>query len=85
VAFANKASDPTTRDPITIQLATGGTCNFAEGATATIAGLRLNYECPRGVWLVGDPHRNTATWTILSIPNLNSREMTSVETASAYW
>jgi hypothetical protein len=47
-----------------IILANGMQCNFADGATSSVAGMRLNYVCSTNVYLYGNPHRNNRTWMI---------------------
>lgn len=84
-ALADKTSDPTAGDPTTVRLTTGVTCVFADGATGTLAGMRLNYVCAGGAWLVGDPRRNTPTWTIFYVPRLSSSQIRTVGIATAYW
>lgn len=85
LALGNKTHDPTTYDPAAIRLTTGETCELASGATGTVAGMRYNYECPNGGWLVGDPHRGGPRWTIFSAPSLTSSQLKTVGIAIAYW
>lgn len=85
LAMANRTAEPTKDDPTDIRLTSGVSCAFAGGATGTVGGMRFNYDCPGGHWLVGDPHRDSATWTILYAANLTSKQLTTVEIATVYW
>jgi hypothetical protein len=85
LTLANRSRASTSGDPTTIRLVSGATCVLEEGATGTLAGMRLNYACPGGAWLVGDPRRTTPTWTILSVPRLSSRTTVRVAIAAATW
>lgn len=66
-------------------LARGVTCGLSTGATGTVAGLRLNYGCSNGAWLLGDPDRRAALWRILYLPSFNARQATSVPILTAWW
>jgi hypothetical protein len=44
----------------------GTSCLFAQGATGVVNGRRLNYDCGRGWWLLGEPNRRPRVWTILT-------------------
>lgn len=72
-------------DPLLIVLRGNVRCGFAGGATSTVAGMRLNYACSNGAWLVGDPDRRQATWRILSLPSLKASHATSVAIVSAWF
>jgi len=52
------------RTPWALELANGARCTFATGATATTAGLRLNYFCEEGGAAYGEPVRGKHPWTI---------------------
>jgi hypothetical protein len=71
--------------PARVRLTTGKTCSFAEGATATLGGLRLNYACSNGGWLVGGPSRKTAVWTILYLSSSKASHAAPVGIATAWW
>jgi len=69
-----RATIQTSRDPNRHSPDDWAILNFAEGATGTVAGLRLNYACRSRAWLVGDPQGNTAAWTIVCcLAGLQSR------------
>lgn len=46
-----------------LELADGQLCVFLTGGTAVVAGLRLNYACPRG-FVFGDPNRSGELWRV---------------------
>jgi hypothetical protein len=68
-----------------IVLRGGIACGLSTGATGTIAGLRLNYGCSNGAWLLGDPKRSTPLWRILYLPSLKSAQATPVPILTAIW
>lgn len=84
-ANTNPALNTSRALPERVRLTTGVVCSFAEGATATLGGLRLNYACTNGAWLVGDPSRSTAIWTILYLRSLNSSSATRVGVETAWF
>ena len=65
-------------DPALVTLLHGVTCGFSGGATGTVAGLRLNYACSNGAWLIGSPNRASTLWTILELPSLHSTQAHAV-------
>lgn len=65
-------------DPASVALPHGVTCSFSGGATGTVAGLRLNYACSNGGWLIGSPNRASTLWTILELPSLHSTQAHAV-------
>lgn len=84
----NKANPPLNTnktDPAEITLARGVTCGFSTGATGTVAGLRLNYGCSNGAWLLGDPIRTSALWHILYLPSLKATHASSMAIFVARW
>jgi hypothetical protein len=70
-------------DPLQIVLRGGVHCGFAGGATGTVAGMRLNYTCSNGMWLIGDPDRRKAVWSILALASLKASHADAVTIASA--
>jgi len=48
--------------PWAIELANGQRCTLFTGATAPIAGMRINYGCPGGYIAVGDIDRSQSQW-----------------------
>jgi hypothetical protein len=52
-----------------LELTDGRRCGFISGATAAFGDLRLNYVCPDGTSLWGEPNRSRAVWTILASPS----------------
>jgi hypothetical protein len=71
--------------PLQIRLTNGELCSFAGGATATVAGMRLNYGCANGAWLVGSPNRSSAIWTILYLSSLKSSHASPMGITTAWW
>lgn len=59
---ADDAVDPLSL-PWAMELANGTRCGLLTGATAAVAGMRLNYGCEGGGWVVGDLHRGSSVWT----------------------
>jgi hypothetical protein len=50
--------------PWAIELAGGQRCTLFTGATAPVAGMRINYGCPGGYIAVGDIDRTQPVWRI---------------------
>lgn len=57
---------PERRDtmPWALELANGQHCTLFTGATAPIAGMRINYGCPGGFVVVGDVDRSLPVWRV---------------------
>jgi hypothetical protein len=52
--------------PWAIELANGRHCTLMTGATAPIAGMRINYGCPDGAIVVGDIDRSQPMWRVFA-------------------
>jgi hypothetical protein len=52
--------------PWALELANGQRCTLFTGATAPIAGMRINYGCPGGFIVVGDIDRSQPLWRAFS-------------------
>ena len=50
--------------PWALELANGQRCTLFTGATAPVAGMRINYGCPGGFIAVGDIDRSQPLWRI---------------------
>ena len=50
--------------PWALEMANGQRCTLFTGATAPIAGMRINYGCPGGFIAVGNIDRSRADWRI---------------------
>lgn len=50
--------------PWALELANGQRCTVFTGATAPIAGMRINYGCPGGFVVVGDIDRSQPVWRV---------------------
>lgn len=68
----NQALDTNRAAPSRVTLEGGVMCSYVAGVTGTVAGLRLNYGCSNGAWLLGIPDRHRARWTILYLASLKS-------------
>jgi hypothetical protein len=68
-----------------VRLADGKRCGFLGGATAGIRGMRLNYGCIGGGYLVGDVRRGGGAWTIRWSRNGRSGPLPFVAIATAWY
>jgi hypothetical protein len=50
--------------PWSLELANGQKCSAFTGATAPVAGMRINYGCPGGFTVVGDIDRSQPVWRV---------------------
>jgi hypothetical protein len=50
--------------PWALELANGQRCSLFTGATAPVAGMRINYGCPGGFTVVGDVDRSQPVWRV---------------------
>jgi hypothetical protein len=50
--------------PWALELADGQHCSLFTGATAPVAGMRINYGCPGGFIVVGDINRSQPVWSV---------------------
>jgi hypothetical protein len=50
--------------PWAIELVNGKRCALFTGATAPVAGMRINYGCPGGLQVVGDIDRSGPVWRV---------------------
>lgn len=50
--------------PWALELANGQKCTQFTGATAPVAGMRINYGCPGGFTVVGDIDRSEPVWRV---------------------
>lgn len=80
---ANPPGPPTRGDPIAVRLPSGRVCGFLQGATSGIGGMRVNYGCAGGGYLVGDPARGRA-WTIRFARTLRGK-LTRVRLATVWY
>lgn len=53
-----------TPQPWALELANGRHCSMFTGATAPVAGMRINYGCPGGFQVVGDIDRTAPVWRV---------------------
>jgi hypothetical protein len=83
--YANRNRPVTHLLPWGIVTGSGKHCFMLSGATATVAGQRINYGCSGGGQLIGSPQRDTSRWTILFERNFNAHQLTSVGIAAAWW
>jgi hypothetical protein len=84
----SNASEPTTEmlqpkgQPWGLRLADGERCFFSTGATDVVAGMRMNYECDKGKWVLDFPDRSKSLWTAKTIAWPN-RHVTAVNVSAA--
>lgn len=52
------------RTPWALVLEDGTRCSILGGATALVAGMRLNFACTDGRYVVGDPDRGESLWMV---------------------
>lgn len=50
--------------PWALELADGAHCTYLTGATAALAGMRLNYGCPGSIDVYGDVDRTRPLWRV---------------------
>ena len=60
--------------PWALRLSNGARCVLATGATDVIAGMRLNYACSTGGWVLGDPHRSSQPWRVFYAPDIQKSD-----------
>ncbi len=84
-AYADPPLNTSKSDPSEVVLPHRVTCSFAQGATGTVAGLRLNYACSNQAWLLGSPNQHASLWTILYLPSLKATHATTVPIYVARW
>lgn len=70
--------------PWAIQLASGVRCQIATGATATVAGLRVNATCSDGSATLGDLDRGRARWRVFVMRD-NSPTLEQQEIVAAWY
>lgn len=70
--------------PWALELANGKRCSLFTGATAPVAGMRINYGCPGGFQVVGDIDRSASTWRIFFQAE-NSSVLEQVDIAVAWY
>lgn len=58
--------------PWAIELGNGEQCTLAQGATAVAAGMRYNYACSGGGWVLGDIDVSERVWTAVHLPEAGS-------------
>lgn len=81
--FSGPVPGPTQPTPFLFQLASGATCSWITGATATIGGMRINGGCSDGTSWVGDIDRSEAQWTVQVLREDQSE--TAREVISVAW
>jgi hypothetical protein len=65
--------------PWAIELANSKHCSLFTGATAPVAGMRINYGCPGGFQVVGDIDRSAPVWRVFFQPeNASALEQVDV-------
>jgi len=82
---ANRSGDPTRSPPWAVRTRSGTWCTMMTGASGVIAGMRINYGCGGGGYLLGVPRRSSVTWTIFFAKSYKSSQLTPIQLASAWW
>jgi len=70
--------------PWALELTNGERCSLFTGATAPIAGMRINYGCPGGFIVVGDIDRSESAWRVF-FQGEKSFNLEQVEVAVAWY
>ena len=70
--------------PWAIELANGRRCSLFTGATAPVAGRRINYGCPGGFQVVGDIDRSSALLRVFFQAE-NASALEQVDVAVAWY
>jgi hypothetical protein len=70
--------------PWALELGNGKRCSLFTGATAPVAGMRINYGCPGGFQVVGDIDRSAPTWRVF-FRGENSSVLEQVDIAVAWY
>jgi hypothetical protein len=70
--------------PWAIELANGKHCSLFTGATAPVAGMRINYGCPGGFQIVGDIDRSSPVWRVFFLAE-NAMALEQVDIAVAWY
>jgi hypothetical protein len=70
--------------PWALELGNGKRCSLFTGATAPVAGMRINYGCPGGFQVVGDVDRSSRVWHVFFQAE-NAYELEQVDVAVAWY
>lgn len=70
--------------PWAIELGNGKRCSLFTGATAPVAGMRINYGCPGGFQVVGDIDRSRPMWHVFFQAE-NGSALEQVDVAVAWY
>lgn len=70
--------------PWAIELGNGKRCSLFTGATAPVAGMRINYGCPGGFQVVGDIDRSRPVWRVFFQAE-NAMALEQVDVATAWY
>lgn len=84
--------DPTVTDaptfgglPWALELTNGQRCTLLTGATAPVAGLRINYGCPDGAQVVGGTNRRLPRWRVFYQTATRSLSLDQVGVKAAWY
>ncbi len=69
--------------PWAVELANGERCTFQTGATAVLAGERVNYECSGGGFILGEVDRDLEVWTVSYVAN--DAAVSTLEEVTVAW
>lgn len=70
--------------PWAVELSNGKRCSLLTGATAPMAGMRINYGCPGGFQVVGDIDQSGPVWRVFFQAE-NAMALEQVDVAIAWY
>lgn len=81
------AGDPDFGDvmPWALELENGGRCTMLTGATAPVAGMRINYGCTDGTHVVGPVDRTLPVWRVFHQAEGGGRSLDQVAVRIAWY
>lgn len=71
--------------PWALELVNGRRCILLTGATASVAGMRINYGCPDGAQVVGEIDRRLPRWRVFYGTATRSLFQEQVGVATAWY
>ena len=69
--------------PWALQLSSGARCTYVVGATDVVAGMRLNYACSSGGWVLDYPSRTQPVWKAKYVKSAHDTIFTLVDVTQA--
>jgi hypothetical protein len=71
--------------PWALELANRDRCVVASGATFMVAGLRANYACATGAWVIGEVDRRRPPWSVFYLRSRDSSVLQAVGVRVAWY